>query len=227
MDYSVEGSGGIMRKKERAMLVTQALWEMYPEVKCSLNYTTPVEMLIATQMSAQCTDASVNRVTETLFKKYTSVEDFAKADLLELQEDIRSIGLYRNKAKNIILCCQRLLEVYGGEVPDTMEELLTLPGTGRKTANLVLGDVFGKPAVVVDTHCIRISGRIGLTKETDPKKIEEDLKKLIPPEKQLGLCHRFVYHGRSLCNARSPKCSNCRLSELGICQFFEKQNKKK
>ena len=179
-----------MTKKERAAAAAEILEQMYPEVKCSLEYSTPVEMLIATQMSAQCTDASVNRVTKDLFKKYTSVDDFADADLEELQNDIRSIGLYRNKAKNIILCCQRLREVYGGEVPDTMEELLTLPGTGRKTANLVLGDIFKKPAVVVDTHCIRVSGRIGLTKEKDPTKIEMELKKLIPPEKQLELCHR-------------------------------------
>ncbi len=216
-----------MRIKERCERTIEILWEMYPEVKCSLNYTTPVEMLIATQMSAQCTDASVNRVTETLFRKYTSVEDFANADLSELQEDIRSIGLYRNKAKNIILCCRRILDVYGGEVPDTMEELLTLPGTGRKTANLVLGDVFGKPAVVVDTHCIRVSGRIGITKNTDPKKIEDDLRRLIPADKQLGLCHRFVYHGRALCNARSPKCDNCKLSELGICKFSVKKSVQK
>lgn len=207
-----------MTKKERAAAAAEILEQMYPEVKCSLEYSTPVEMLIATQMSAQCTDASVNRVTKDLFKKYTSVDDFADADLEELQNDIRSIGLYRNKAKNIILCCQRLREVYGGEVPDTMEELLTLPGTGRKTANLVLGDIFKKPAVVVDTHCIRVSGRIGLTKEKDPTKIEMELKKLIPPEKQLELCHRFVYHGRALCMARNPKCSECPLGMSGVCR---------
>lgn len=207
-----------MTKKDRAAEAVRILEQMYPEVRCSLNYSTPVEMLLATQMSAQCTDAAVNRVTESLFKKYTSVDDFADADLEELQEDIRSIGLYRNKAKNIILCCQRLREVYGGEVPDTMEELLTLPGTGRKTANLVLGDIFKKPAVVVDTHCIRVSGRIGLTKEKDPAKIEIELKKLIPPEKQLELCHRFVYHGRALCMARNPKCNECLLGTSGVCK---------
>ncbi len=207
-----------MTKKERAAVVAEILERMYPEVRCSLDYSTPVEMLIATQMSAQCTDAAVNRVTKDLFKKYTSVDDFADADLEELQNDIRSIGLYRNKAKNIILCCQRLRDVYGGEVPDTMEELLTLPGTGRKTANLVLGDIFKKPAVVVDTHCIRVSGRIGLTKEKDPTKIETELKKLIPPEKQLELCHRFVYHGRALCMARNPKCDECSLGMSGACR---------
>lgn len=198
-----------MTKKERSVGVIEQLKKLYPHVKCSLNYSTPVEMLLATQMSAQCTDAKVNKVTETLFKKYKSVEEFANADLEELQEDIKSIGLYRNKAKNIILCCRRLIEVYGGEVPDNMKDLLSLPGTGRKTANLVLGDIFGKPAVVVDTHCIRLANRIGLTNQIDPAKIEKELQKLIPPEEQLELCHRFVYHGRAVCNARSPKCDEC------------------
>lgn len=209
-----------MKIKERTEKAIELLEIMYPDVKCSLDYTTPVEMLIATQMSAQCTDAAVNRVTKDLFKKYTSVDAFADADLEELQNDIKSIGLYRNKAKNIILCCQRLREVYGGIVPDTMDELLTLPGTGRKTANLVLGDVYKKPAVVVDTHCKRIAARIGLAKNTDPTKVEADLKKLIAPEKQLETCHRFVYHGRALCNARSPKCMECLLAKEGVCKYF-------
>ena len=209
-----------MKIKERANKAIELLEILYPEVKCSLEYSTPVEMLVAIQMSAQCTDAAVNRVTKDLFKKYTSVDDFADADLEELQNDIRSIGLYRNKAKNIILTCQRLREVYGGVVPDTMEELLTLPGTGRKTANLILGDIYKKPAVVVDTHCKRIAARIGLTKNTDPNKVEIDLKKLLPPEKQLETCHRFVYHGRALCNARAPKCGECMLAHEGVCKYF-------
>lgn len=198
-----------MTKKERVLKLREILDEAYPDVKCSLNYTTPVEMLIATQLSAQCTDARVNIVTEKLFKKYTSVEDFASADYEELCEDIKSAGFYRNKAKNIIGCCQRLLAVYGGEVPDTMEDLLTLPGTGRKTANLVLGDIFGKPAVVVDTHCMRLSRRIGLTKEEEPAKIEADLKKIVPADYQLRMCHQFVAHGRAVCTARKPKCEIC------------------
>ena len=198
-----------MTKKERVLKLRKILDEAYPDVKCSLNYTTPVEMLIATQLSAQCTDARVNIVTEKLFKKYTSVEDFASADYEELCEDIKSAGFYRNKAKNIIGCCQRLLAVYGGEVPDTMEDLLTLPGTGRKTANLVLGDIFGKPAVVVDTHCMRLSRRIGLTKEEEPAKIEADLKKIVPADYQLRMCHQFVAHGRAVCTARKPKCEIC------------------
>lgn len=203
-----------MTKKERVAALRPLLDAAYPEVKCSLNYSTPVEMLIATQMSAQCTDARVNIVTEKLFKKYRSVEDFANADYEELCEDIKSAGFYRNKAKNIIGCCQRLIAAYGGEVPDTMEDLLTLPGTGRKTANLVLGDIFGKPAVVVDTHCMRLAKRIGLTTNTDPAKIEADLKKIVPPDYQLRLCHQFVYHGRAVCTARKPKCDICPIAEV-------------
>lgn len=198
-----------MTRKERAAALRPLLEAAYPDVKCSLNYSTPVEMLIATQMSAQCTDARVNIVTEALFKKYRSVEDFANADYEELCEDIKSAGFYRNKAKNIIACCQRLLAVYGGEVPGTMEDLLTLPGTGRKTANLVLGDIFGKPAVVVDTHCMRLAKRIGLTTNDEPAKIEQDLKKIVPEDYQLRLCHQFVYHGRAVCTARKPKCDIC------------------
>ena len=203
-----------MTKKERAELSISSLKKLYPSVKCSLDYNTPLEMLLATQMSAQCTDASVNKVTKTLFKKYTSAEDFANADIAELQDDIRSIGLYKNKSKNIIACCKKIIEDYNGEVPDTMEKLLTLPGTGRKTANLILGEIFGKPSVVVDTHCIRLSGRIGLTKQTSPEKIEVDLKKIIAPQEQLDFCHRLVYHGRAICNARNPKCSECSLNSF-------------
>ncbi len=203
-----------MTKKERVAALRPLLDAAYPNVKCSLNYSTPVEMLIATQMSAQCTDARVNIITEKLFKKYKSVEDFANADYEELCEDIKSAGFYRGKAKNIIGCCRRLIDVYGGEVPDTMEELLTLPGTGRKTANLVLGDIFGKPAVVVDTHCMRLARRIGLTKETEPEKIERDLKKIVPPDYQLRLCHQFVYHGRAVCAARKPKCEICPIASV-------------
>ena len=201
-----------MTKKERVAELRAILDEAYPDVKCSLNFSTPVEMLIATQLSAQCTDARVNIVTEKLFKKYTSVEDFASADYEELCEDIKSAGFYRNKAKNIIGCCQRLLAVYGGEVPDTMEDLLTLPGTGRKTANLVLGDIYGKPAVVVDTHCMRLARRIG--KEEDPAKIEEDLKKIVPLDYQLRMCHQFVAHGRAVCSARKPKCDICTVAPI-------------
>ena len=202
-----------MKKQERAENVMRIFDEIYPEVKCTLNYSTPHEMLIATQMSAQCTDARVNIVTETLFKKYKTVEDFANADYEELCEDIKSTGFYKNKAKNIIACCKRLISEYNGQVPDSMEDLLTLAGTGRKTANLVLGDIFGKPAVVVDTHCIRLTNKIGLTKEEDPVKIEFELKKLIPPERQLRFCHQLVNHGRARCVARRPDCENCEIKE--------------
>lgn len=212
-----------MTKKERTLRIIEKLKKLYPEVKCTLNYSTPHEMLLATQMSAQCTDARVNIVTETLFKKYPDIESFARADYDELCEDIRSIGFFRNKAKNIILTAQRLLDVYDGIVPDTMEELLTLPGTGRKTANLVLGDIYKKPAVVVDTHCIRLSRNLGLTKEETPEKIEKDLKKLVPPEEQLALCHRFVNHGREVCIARRPRCELCVLQEE--CVYYNKKGK--
>lgn len=198
-----------MTKKERVSLLIELMDKAYPEVKCSLNYSNPLEMLIATQLSAQCTDARVNIVTEKLFERYKTVYDYANADIEELQEYIRSAGFYKNKSKNIISCCKRLIEVYGGEVPDTMEALTSLAGTGRKTANLVLGDIFGKPAVVVDTHCIRLSNRIGLVKDKDPVKIEMELKKIVPPEKQLRLCHQFVYHGRACCTARKPGCAVC------------------
>lgn len=203
-----------MTKKEKVRLLREALDIAYPDVKCSLNYSTPVEMLIATQMSAQCTDARVNIITEKLFKKYPDVYAFANAQYEELCEDIKSAGFYRNKAKNIIETSKRIIEVYGGEVPDTMEDLLTLPGTGRKTANLVLGDIFHKSAVVVDTHCIRLTNRIGLTKEKDPVKIEMELKKILPKDYQLRFCHQMVYHGRACCTARKPNCTGCPIASL-------------
>lgn len=201
-----------MEKKVKRML--EILDELYPDPKCSLTYETPVQMLIATQMSAQCTDNCVNNVTKTLFKKYKTVYDFANADLNELEQDIRPTGFYKNKAKNIIACCKRLIDTYGGEVPDNMDDLLTLAGTGRKTANLVLGDIFGKSAVVVDTHAGRLARRIGLTKQTDPTKIEFELKALIPEKSQLRMCHQFIDHGRKICSARKPKCGECKLAEI-------------
>lgn len=214
-----------MTKKDRAERAVKVLKELYPDVSCTLEYSSPVELLIATQLSAQCTDARVNIVTKTLFKKYPDCLAFANADYEELCEDIRSTGFYRNKAKNIIACCKKILSDFGGEIPDTMEGLLTLAGTGRKTANLVLGDVFGKPAVVVDTHCIRLSNRIGLTKNSVPEKIEQDLKKLIEPCEQLDFCHRLVSHGRNICTARSPKCDICRLN--GFCREYSLKGAKK
>lgn len=209
-----------MKKKECADSAVAILKNLYPSVCCTLDYDSPLHLLIATQLAAQCTDARVNIVTKTLFKKYPDVRAFANADYDELCEDIRSTGFFRNKAKNIISCCKKLISDYGGEVPDTMEELLTLAGTGRKTANLILGDIFGKPAVVVDTHCTRLSKRLGLTENSAPEKIEKDLKKLIAPEEQLDFCHRLVAHGRAVCTARSPQCENCALS--GVCKEYKK-----
>lgn len=203
-----------MTRKERAAAVMERLDKAYPDVKCTLEYGEPHEMLIATQLSAQCTDARVNIVTKELFKRYRTVDDFAEADYDELCGYIRSAGFYRSKAKNIIACCQRLRDVYGGKVPDTMEDLLSLAGTGRKTANLVLGDIFGKPAIVVDTHCIRLTNRMGLTTNEDPAKIENDLKKIIPPERGCRFCHQLVNHGRAVCSARRPRCGECCLNEV-------------
>lgn len=195
-------------------LLIEKLEELYPEAECSLEYDNPLQLLISTQLSAQCTDARVNMVTPALFTRFPDAKAFAEADVSEVEELIKSTGFYRNKAKNIVACCQRILSEFGGEVPDTMEALLSLAGVGRKTANLVLGDAFGKPSVVVDTHCIRLSNRLGLTKNKDPEKIEKDLRKILPPEKSGAFCHRLVYHGRAVCNARKPKCIECTLRDL-------------
>ncbi|MBR0365364.1 MAG: endonuclease III [Clostridia bacterium] len=214
-----------MTKKERALKILEAFEKEYPDAICSLNYSKPHELLIATQLSAQCTDARVNIVAGPLFERYKTIDDFADADYDELCEYIRSTGFYRNKAKNIIACCKRLRDVYSGEVPGNMEDLLTLAGTGRKTANLVLGDVFGKPAVVVDTHCIRIANRMGLTTNKEPEKIEQDLKKLLPPDKSADFCHRIVLHGRAVCSARKADCENCVVREYCKKKGIEKKNK--
>ena len=209
-----------MTKKDRAKRAVAALKALYPDVRCTLDYDTPLHLLIATQLAAQCTDARVNIVTKTLFEKYPDANAFANADFDELCEDIRSTGFFRNKAKNIIACCKKILSDYDGKVPDTMDALLTLAGTGRKTANLILGDIFKKPAVVVDTHCTRLAQKIGLTENSAPEKIEKDLKALLPPEEQLDFCHRLVAHGRAVCTARSPKCEICSLNEF--CKSYKK-----
>lgn len=202
-----------MKLKQRAEAVVTALEKEYPDAVCSLDSRSALELLIATRLSAQCTDARVNIVTKPLFEKYRSAADFAGADLTELEEIIRPCGLYKTKARNIIDTCAMLLGRFGGKVPDTMEALLQLPGVGRKTANLVLGDVYGKPAVVTDTHCIRISNRLGFADTKDPYKVELALRKLIPPEKSALFCHRLVLHGRAVCRARSPQCRICCLQE--------------
>ena len=206
-----------MTKKEIAALAAEELEKLYPDVECSLVYDKPYELMIATRLAAQCTDARVNIVTETLFKKYPTLEAFANADLAELEQDVKPCGFYKTKAKSIIEMSQKLISDFGGEVPDTMEELLSLSGVGRKTANLIVGDVFKKPAIVTDTHCIRIANRLGLADTKDPYKVELALRAVVPPEEGSDLCHRFVDHGRAVCVARRPECGRCCLQD--ICRY--------
>lgn len=202
-----------MRKKERALLAVEELKKRYPEGICSLQYTDPLQLLIATRLSAQCTDARVNLVTPALFERFPTLDAFADASPEEVGEYIRSCGLYKTKARDIVAMAGMLCDVYGGVVPDTVEELIKLPGVGRKTANLVCGDIYGKPAVVTDTHCIRITNRLGLVDVKDPYKVELALKKLLPPEESNSFCHRLVLFGRDVCTARSPRCGACPLQE--------------
>ncbi len=211
-----------MRKKERAALAQEALEKIYPEISCTLEYDEPYQLMFAARLAAQCTDARVNKVTKTLFVKYPTLKAFADADIAELEEDVKPCGFYHTKAKSIKEMAQKLISDFGGKVPSTMEQLLTLPGIGRKTANLMLGDVFGKPAVVTDTHCIRITGRLGLTDNKEPAKVEKDLLKLLDPETSNDFCHRTVQFGRDICRARSPKCGICTLS--GFCRYFSDNN---
>ncbi len=203
-----------MRKTELARLAIEKLKERYPDGVCSLEYTDPLQLLIATRLSAQCTDARVNLVTPALFARYPTLDDFADASVEEVGEYIRSCGLYKTKARDIVAMANRLRDDYGGVVPDTVEELIKLPGVGRKTANLICGDIYGKPAVVADTHCIRISNRLGLSHVKDPYKVEMALKKLLPPEESNSFCHRLVLFGRDVCSARSPRCGACPLAEV-------------
>jgi endonuclease-3 len=203
-----------MTKKQIALEAVEALKNEYPDAKCSLTYTKPHELLIATRLSAQCTDARVNLVTPALFERYRSVDDFAEAEVSDVAEYIKSCGLYKTKSKDIVNMCVMLRDDFSGEVPDNIDDLTKLPGVGRKTANLICGDVYGKPAVVVDTHCIRITKRLGLHKLSDQKKIESELKKLLPPEESNDFCHRLVLHGRAVCTARSPKCESCCMNEF-------------
>lgn len=203
-----------MTKQQKVQKIVQILKEVYPDAACSLTYAEPYQLMIAARLSAQCTDARVNIVTKMLFKKYPTLQSFADANLTELEQDIKPCGFYHLKAKSIIEACQRLQNVYHGQLPDTMEELLTLSGIGRKTANLLMGDVHHQPAVVTDTHFIRITGKLGLTKETAPPKVEADLKKLLPPEESSAFCHRIVQFGRDVCRARNPKCKICPLAEI-------------
>lgn len=203
-----------MTKKQRAFEVIELLKKQYPDAICSLEYTDPFQLLVSTRLAAQCTDARVNMVTPALFAKYPTPEAMATATPEEIEPFIRSCGLYKTKARDLALLSRMLCEEFGGEVPDTLEQLTRLPGIGRKTANLVCGDIFGKPAVVTDTHCIRISGRLHLTDSKDPYKVEMALKKLLPPEESNDFCHRLVLFGRDICSARSPKCGICPLAHL-------------
>ena len=198
-----------MTKKEIALSAVETLKNEYPDAKCSLDYQTPLQLLIATRLSAQCTDARVNLVTPALFERFPSAGSLAEAEPSEVAEYIKSCGLYKTKSKDLVAMAKMLVSEFGGGVPDNIDDLTKLPGIGRKTANLICGDVYGKPAVVVDTHCIRITTRLGLHKETDQRKIENALRKLLPPDESNDFCHRLVLHGRAVCTARSPKCESC------------------
>ncbi len=214
-----------MTKKEKARHIVGALTERYPDGVCSLNYGKDYELLFSVRLSAQCTDARVNLVTPELFGTYPTLEALAAADVADIERIIHSTGFFRAKARDIVLSAQMLLSDYGGKVPDSMEELLKLPGVGRKTANLVLGDIYKMPgAVVADTHCIRISGKLGLTDGTkDPAKVEQQLRKVLPPEESNDFCHRLVLFGRDVCTARSPKCGECPLAQW--CATYQKEHK--
>jgi endonuclease-3 len=209
-----------MDKAARARKVDAALAKAFPEAKCSLTYSNPLQLLIATILSAQCTDARVNKVTPVLFKRYHDAKDFAEADPTELESIIQSTGFFRSKARSIREACRDIVEKHGGKVPSTMEELHALRGVGRKTANVVLGNAFNTPGMVVDTHVGRISRRLGLTRNTDPVKVEHDLMKLFPPERWTAIGHEMILHGRKFCKAPTPRCSGCPI--LDLCPYTKK-----
>ena len=208
-------------KKNEAIKIIEILKNAYPDAKCSLDFTTPFEMLVAVILSAQCTDERVNKTTPSIFSKYSTPEDFVKMPLETLEELIHPCGFYKNKAKNIKLTAQKIVDEFGGEVPDTMDELLSLPGVGRKTANVVMLEAFNKPqGIAVDTHCKRLANRIGFSDEETPEKIEQDLLRLFPYEYLKDINHVLIYHGRAICTARSPKCKECPIKEF--CRFYAK-----
>ena len=199
--------------KEKVSAIIALLKDRYPTAPCALHYSTDYELMIAVRLSAQCTDARVNLVTPALFAAYPTLEAFANADIADVENYIHSCGFFRQKAKDIVLACQMLLTEHHGRVPDSMEALLKLPGVGRKTANLLLGDLYNVPgSVVCDTHCIRICGRLGLSKGKEPEKVEKQLRKILPAEESSDFCHRIVLFGREVCTARNPKCGECTLS---------------
>ena len=203
-----------MTKKERAIKICELLKLEYPEAICQLNADTPFQLLVATRLSAQCTDARVNLVTPALFEKYPTENELAEAPVEDVERLIHSCGFYHGKARDLIGMAIAVRDIYKGTLPDTIEELTKLPGVGRKTANLIVGDVYKKPAVVADTHVIRITNLLGLTDSKDPKKVEMQLKKILPPEESNDFCHRIVLHGRAVCIARRPKCTECVLNEV-------------
>ena len=211
-----------MKNHEDVLAIVEELKKLYPEGLCSLQYPKPYELLFSVRLAAQCTDERVNMVTPALFARFPTLESLAQADPAEVETYIHSTGFFRAKARDIVAASRMLVEQYGGRVPDTMEELLKLPGVGRKTANLILGDVYHTPGVVVaDTHCIRITGRLGLTDGTkDPVKVEQQLRAVLPPEESNNFCHRMVLHGRAVCMARKPDCPNCTLRPW--CDFYTK-----
>lgn len=211
---------------KRTKEILDKLDEVYTtEYKCYLNYENPWQLLIATMLSAQCTDARVNIVTKDLFQKYKSIQDFADADLKELEQDIKPTGFYHNKAKNIIACCKDLLAIHGGEVPSDIDALTALQGVGRKTANVIRGNIFHEPSVVVDTHVKRISKKLGLTKEEDPVKIEQDLMKVLPKDHWILYNIQIITFGRQICTARNPKCRECFLT--GYCSYYKENSSSK
>ena len=211
-----------MELSERVDGVIEALKKDYPEALCALQSHKDYELMIAVRLSAQCTDARVNMVTPALFERFPTLESFAEADVEEVERYIHSCGFYKHKARDIVLACQMLLTQYGGKVPDSMEELLKLPGVGRKTANLLLGDLYGQEgAVVCDTHCIRICNKLGLASGKDPAKVEQQLRAILPPKESSDFCHRIVLHGRAVCVARAPRCGLCSLAPW--CKSYEER----
>lgn len=203
-----------MTKKQRAILLVEGLKKEYPDAICSLTADNPFELLVATRLSAQCTDARVNLVTPALFAKYKTLDDYVDADVKDIEDIIHSCGFYHGKARDIIEMARGVRDRFNGIVPDNIEDLTSLQGVGRKTANLIVGDVYGKPAVVADTHLIRLTNRMGLVETKDPKKVELELKKILPPEESNDFCHRAVLHGRAVCTARKADCENCAVNDV-------------